>query len=38
MALLIILVAIALLINWLLGAILTFVVYRMGRWKNKAVI
>ena len=29
---------VSLLINWLLGAILTFAVYRMGRWKNKAVI
>ena len=29
---------VSLLINWMIGAALTFAMYRLGRWKNKAVV
>lgn len=29
---------ISLLISWVMGAILTSVAYRMGRWKKKSII
>ena len=29
---------VSLLINWVLGAVITLVIYRMGRWKGKAVV
>ena len=29
---------VSMLITWLIGAILTYVVYRTGRWKNKAIV
>ena len=29
---------VSLLITWLIGAVMTFAVYRSGRWKNKAII
>ena len=30
-------IQISLLVSWLIGALLTFIFYRMGKWKNKAI-
>lgn len=30
-------IQISLLISWLMGALLTFIFYRIGKWKNKAI-
>ncbi len=29
---------VSLLINWIIGAVMTLILYKMGRWKNKAVV
>ena len=29
---------VSMLISWLIGAVLTYAVYRTGRWKRKAII
>ncbi len=29
---------VSLLINWLIGAVITFFIYRLGRWKNRGVV
>jgi len=29
---------VSLLVTWLIGAAMTYIVYKTGRWKNKAII